>query len=50
VRNEHARGADARLAPLLRAAALVDSSLPPYAHVARADAPELVTWLIATRG
>jgi hypothetical protein len=51
-RYEHAPGADARLAPLLSAAAHADSALPPYAHVARADgaAPAFLTWLIATRG
>ena len=51
-RSEHARGADARLAPLLRAAATPVAALPPYPHVARADgdAPAFLTWLIATRG
>jgi len=51
-RHEHARGADARLSPLLRDAALADAALPPYAHVARADgtSPAFLTWLIATRG
>jgi hypothetical protein len=51
-RDEHASGADARLAPLLRAAASADCALTPYAHVARAaaDAPAFLTWLIATRG
>jgi hypothetical protein len=51
-RDEHAAGADARVAPLLRAAASADSTLAPYAHVARpaGDAPAFLTWLIATRG
>jgi len=51
-RREHARGADARLPPLLDEAALADAALPPYPHVARAGGPSpaFLTWLIATRG